>query len=343
MPRATRPGIGKADASEQAPEQEGLYPIRHLCAQTGINAASLRARERRYGLVRPQRTAHGDRLYSVSDVARIRRIQQLLAGGIPVAQVHRVRAREKPASAIRDTEPRQAAPPEPGAPAGAPHAADPLAETLNAAAVRLDVDEPGQVYTRWSCAMTGVQYTKPPFSASTAVCAAKLATRPKAQPVWRCSPSGPAPRSPTSCAPRRAPAKGRPAPAGCRAGATSRSAACCCSSPAPVTAAPPCHCSTPYAPRRWTPSSGGCRAGGDPACPGAAAARPRPPVEAILAAGDAPCLLAGTAAAELAAQARGRRVEVLPEPPMETAERLAHELAARAPAAAAMPSGVHTR
>lgn len=48
----------------QAParQQEQLYPIRTVSDLTGVNATTLRAWERRYGLIKPLRTDTGHRL-----------------------------------------------------------------------------------------------------------------------------------------------------------------------------------------------------------------------------------------------------------------------------------------
>lgn len=66
---------------------EGLLPIRTVSMLTGVNAVTLRAWERRYGLITPQRTAKGHRLYTQGDVERINRIVLLLNQGISVSQV----------------------------------------------------------------------------------------------------------------------------------------------------------------------------------------------------------------------------------------------------------------
>lgn len=67
--------------------QSPRYTIRSACALTGINANTLRSWERRYGLVRPERTAKGYRLYSAADLDRLRLIQRVLDQGIPISQV----------------------------------------------------------------------------------------------------------------------------------------------------------------------------------------------------------------------------------------------------------------
>ena len=61
-----------------APPREGLLPIRTVSILTGVNAVTIRAWERRYGLITPQRTPKGHRLYTHQDVERIRQIVALL-------------------------------------------------------------------------------------------------------------------------------------------------------------------------------------------------------------------------------------------------------------------------
>lgn len=54
------------------------YPIRTLSELTGIPTTTLRAWERRYGLLKPQRTPKGHRLYSDQDIELIGKISVLL-------------------------------------------------------------------------------------------------------------------------------------------------------------------------------------------------------------------------------------------------------------------------
>jgi DNA-binding transcriptional MerR regulator len=68
-------------------EARRTFPIRTVAALTGVSAFSLRAWERRHGLITPQRTANGQRLYSQADVDRIRRILALLDAGMAIGQV----------------------------------------------------------------------------------------------------------------------------------------------------------------------------------------------------------------------------------------------------------------
>ena len=69
------------------PPREGLLPIRTVSTLTGVNAVTIRAWERRYGLITPQRTPKGHRLYTHEDVERIRHIVELLKQGISVGHV----------------------------------------------------------------------------------------------------------------------------------------------------------------------------------------------------------------------------------------------------------------
>lgn len=80
----------------------GLFPIRHVCAETGINPVTLRAWERRYGLIQPVRTAKGHRLYSAEDIVRIRRIFSLIEEGVAVSQVGRVLEQEPDGDVLRN-------------------------------------------------------------------------------------------------------------------------------------------------------------------------------------------------------------------------------------------------
>ena len=75
----------RADLPED--EMAGLLPIREVARRTGVNPVTLRAWERRYGLIVPQRTAKGHRLYSQAQVAQVRQILDWLERGVSVSQV----------------------------------------------------------------------------------------------------------------------------------------------------------------------------------------------------------------------------------------------------------------
>lgn len=66
---------------------EGIYPIRDVSRLTGVNAVTLRAWQRRYGLVQPARTEKGHRLYSEQDIRQIGEILSWLERGVSIGQV----------------------------------------------------------------------------------------------------------------------------------------------------------------------------------------------------------------------------------------------------------------
>lgn len=67
--------------------EQGWLPIREVARQTGVNAVTLRAWERRYGLIVPRRTPKGHRLFNAEHVQRIQTILTWLNRGVPVSQV----------------------------------------------------------------------------------------------------------------------------------------------------------------------------------------------------------------------------------------------------------------
>lgn len=62
-------------------------PIREISRLTGVNSVTLRAWERRYGLIKPLRTNKGHRLYRREDVELIKSIQAWLARGLAIGKV----------------------------------------------------------------------------------------------------------------------------------------------------------------------------------------------------------------------------------------------------------------
>jgi MerR family transcriptional regulator, light-induced transcriptional regulator len=67
-----------------------MISIKTICALTGVNPITLRAWERRYGLLQPERTPKGHRLYTDGDVERIRRVLALTRDGVAIGQVKEV-------------------------------------------------------------------------------------------------------------------------------------------------------------------------------------------------------------------------------------------------------------
>lgn len=58
-----------------------MFTIKEAAERAGLSADVLRAWERRYGVVRPTRTAAGYRLYDEGDIARLRAMQRLIEEG----------------------------------------------------------------------------------------------------------------------------------------------------------------------------------------------------------------------------------------------------------------------
>lgn len=77
----------RTDSEYQTALAEGLRPIRDVARITGVNPVTLRAWERRYGLIVPQRTAKGHRLYGEAHIARIQAILTWINRGVSVSQV----------------------------------------------------------------------------------------------------------------------------------------------------------------------------------------------------------------------------------------------------------------
>lgn len=84
---------GRKPVIDASLEQQDLFPIREVSRLTGVNAVTLRAWERRYGLVQPTRTDSGHRLYSLADIDDIRRILGWLERGVAVSKVASILAR----------------------------------------------------------------------------------------------------------------------------------------------------------------------------------------------------------------------------------------------------------
>jgi hypothetical protein len=67
----------------------GALRIGELSQRTGVAVPTLRAWESRYRLLRPSRTAGGQRLYSAEDEARVREVQRLVSDGVAVGAAAR--------------------------------------------------------------------------------------------------------------------------------------------------------------------------------------------------------------------------------------------------------------
>ncbi|MEK1905055.1 MAG: MerR family transcriptional regulator [Pseudomonas sp.] len=76
-------------------KQQELFPIREVSRLTGVNSVTLRAWERRYGLIQPMRTDSGHRLYSAADIEAVRSILAWIERGVAVSKVGKILARSR--------------------------------------------------------------------------------------------------------------------------------------------------------------------------------------------------------------------------------------------------------
>lgn len=64
-----------------------LYNIGYVAQRCGIHPVTLRAWQRRYGLLKPQRTEGGHRQFDEEDIQRIEEIKRWIEAGVPVGKV----------------------------------------------------------------------------------------------------------------------------------------------------------------------------------------------------------------------------------------------------------------
>jgi MerR family transcriptional regulator, light-induced transcriptional regulator len=74
----------------------GYLRIGELSRRTGVSEPTLRAWERRYGLLRPERSGGGYRLYSDEDAARVRAMQEHLDRGVAASEAAGLALAEPP-------------------------------------------------------------------------------------------------------------------------------------------------------------------------------------------------------------------------------------------------------
>jgi MerR family transcriptional regulator, light-induced transcriptional regulator len=106
-----------------------MYTIKRVAELTGLPPATLRAWERRYGVVTPERTESGYRLYDDAAVGALRVMAELLERGFAPREAAAEVRRRQPTGDEQDPGPTGVGPepgltgvgPEPGLAAGAPH------------------------------------------------------------------------------------------------------------------------------------------------------------------------------------------------------------------------------
>lgn len=99
--------VAASSPVSSALKQEELFPIREVSRLTGVNPVTLRAWERRYGLIQPTRTDSGHRLYSQADIESVRSILGWIERGVAVSKVGKILAKSatgKASSAPADEE-----------------------------------------------------------------------------------------------------------------------------------------------------------------------------------------------------------------------------------------------
>jgi MerR family transcriptional regulator, light-induced transcriptional regulator len=72
------------------PDDVPLLRIGELSRRTGVGVDTLRAWERRYGLLRPERSPGGFRLYGPGDEERVRAMKALIDSGVSAAEASRL-------------------------------------------------------------------------------------------------------------------------------------------------------------------------------------------------------------------------------------------------------------
>lgn len=73
--------------SNDVPAVDGHFPIREVSRHTGVNSVTLRAWERRYGIIKPHRTPKGHRYYTQEHLQQIERILYWLDQDYPIRQI----------------------------------------------------------------------------------------------------------------------------------------------------------------------------------------------------------------------------------------------------------------
>ena len=107
-----------------------MYTISEAAERAGVSVDVMRAWERRYGVVTPQRTSSGYRLYDVATINRVRAMRHLVEEGwAPSAAAARLR--DAPDDVVAEQDPQQD-------PSPAAADADPLVDRFVSAAAALE-------------------------------------------------------------------------------------------------------------------------------------------------------------------------------------------------------------
>jgi len=85
-------------------QSEQTFTIGDVSQQTGVASVTLRAWERRYGLIKPQRTPKGHRVYNQNNIQQIQHILSWLNRGVAISKVPALLASGKSSNAIASTD-----------------------------------------------------------------------------------------------------------------------------------------------------------------------------------------------------------------------------------------------
>ncbi len=83
---------------------EQAFTIGDVSQQTGVASVTLRAWERRYGLIKPQRTPKGHRVYNQNNIQQIQHILSWLNRGVAISKVPALLASGKSSNDIASTD-----------------------------------------------------------------------------------------------------------------------------------------------------------------------------------------------------------------------------------------------
>jgi len=122
------------ETSSQTPK----HPMRVVIQRTGLSADVLRAWERRYGVVAPDRSGGGQRLYSDEDVERLTLLRRATGAGRNISQISGLALPELEALVTEDEALRAS---REETPEGRRDAAFPFTDAANRAVERLDAAE----------------------------------------------------------------------------------------------------------------------------------------------------------------------------------------------------------
>ncbi len=120
------------DVLATPPSSEPRHPIRVVATRTGVTPTTLRAWERRYGVVEPRRSDGGQRLYSDDDVRRLVLLRRLTDQGRAISQVAELADEELEALDAEDRAARRDVVKPIGATEGTPRAREALERALAA-------------------------------------------------------------------------------------------------------------------------------------------------------------------------------------------------------------------